>query len=123
MASLAQRAGMDAEIVFLKTDQKLRSSHTLCQIEISGRRLLCDTSNGTFLFLNGEPFGLLDIVEHLLAAQRGEPVPEDFAHFAAASVGLAFEAEGIFPRLQLLDPHLRLMQPPGRAYKAQLFIY
>ncbi len=123
MATLAQRVGMNAEIVFLKADQKLRSSHTLCQLEISGHRLLCDTSNGTFLFFEAKPFGLTDIKDYLVAAQQGKEIPENFVHFTAATIGLAFEAEGVFPRLRNLDPYLKLMQPPGKAYVSLQDLY
>lgn len=113
LALLCQRAGLPASIALLQKPTETISNHTLCQILVSRRWLLCDTTQGTFVRLG--PDGALATFENIIPRLEKErdnaSFQEEFGVFREAGIAVVYEAEGAFPRFSLLEPYLRVIQP------------
>ncbi|MFH1738845.1 MAG: transglutaminase domain-containing protein [bacterium] len=120
LALLCQRAGLPATVVLLgrptvtgRDLAEFDSTHTLCQVLVSGQWLLCDTIQGTFVTHedSGERATLKEILARLEAEPENTSLQETFDGYHQAGVGAVFEADGTFPRFRLLDPYMRVIPP------------
>ncbi len=117
LSLLCNRAGLPANLVFLGQPVPNLSNHTLCQVLVSGRWLLCDTTQGIVLtFEDGSPATLDEIVRRLNRKEEDSAFGTRYDSFEQAGVGVVCEADGAFPRFELLEPYLRCMPPYASAY-------
>jgi len=125
LSLLCERAGLDSVIVLLgepeiagATEAKIRSSHTLCGIRASDRWLLCDTVHGSLVSFEdtGEQATLASIRQRLLVEPDNALLKEQFEGYLRAGVGAACQAEGVFPKYQLLEPYIRILPPHPSVY-------
>ena len=119
LALLCERAGLPVSIVLLgKPVTEEFSSHTLCQVLVSGRWLLCDTTQGTFLGFGqeGVPATLDHIILRLDREKDNAALQEKYGAFREAGIGVVCEAEGSFPRFSLLEPYLRVIPPHASVF-------
>ena len=116
MALLCQRVGVPAGLALLAQDVEELALHTMCEVLVGGRWLLCDPTQGTVVKVDGRPVTLEEI-ELLLQEKTGDPeFQKEFGRFRKPTIGVACIADGTFPRFGLLEPYLRAIAPRVKAH-------
>ena len=111
MALLCQRVGVPAGLALLAQDVEGFALHTMCEVLVGGRWLLCDPTQGTVVKVDGRPV-TLEHIERLLQERQDDPeFQEEYGRFRKPTIGVACIADGTFPRFALLEPYLRAISP------------
>lgn len=113
---LAQRAGLPATSVVLFDPQTQQSIHTIAQVLVDRDWLLCDTTHGTFLTRDGKFLTLVGIWNYLDSHPDDGDFQEKYKDFRHAMVSPAYMAEGLFPRMSLLEPYVKLLPLHSSVY-------
>ena len=124
LSLLCIRSGLPANVLFLGRPISNLSSHTLCQVLVSGEWLLCDTTQGILLtFEDGTPATLDEIIRRFNQNDSDGAFREKYGSFEKAGVGVVCEGRGAFPRFELLEPYLQCIPPYASAFADLLSRY